>query len=139
MSAYNTLCRWLAASVALPASLVLTGCKPSIAEMTPEEHRRMAPILAKLTPRCVGRYLIDMPKDFVLNPVSKTLIEGVTLDVRPMKKFQFDTALELRRLQIESGKFPQPYLSEVRPVPSAEGVIFNRADGGSSPAIRMWD
>lgn len=130
-------CR-LVAFMAL-AALALNGCKPTVAEMTPDEHRRMAPILAKLTPRCIGRYLIDLPKDFVLNPVSKTLIDGVTIEVRPMKKYQFDSALELRRLQIESEKFPQPYLKDVRPVPAAQGAIFNRAEGGSSASSRVWE
>lgn len=129
--------RLLAAVCAL--SLGLSACQPKVATMTADEQRRMAPILAKLTTRCVGRYLIDLPQDFVLNPVSKTLIEGVTIDVRPMKRQEFDLALEQRHLQIKSEKFPQPYLTEVRPVPGAEGLIFNRAQGGSSVSSRSWE
>jgi Tle cognate immunity protein 4 C-terminal domain/Tle cognate immunity protein 4 N-terminal domain len=134
-----TLARWPLATCAVLAAVALSGCQPTIADMPPDEQRRMAPILAKLTPRCVGRYLIDLPHDFVLNPVSKTLIEGVTINIQPMKRHEFDTALELRQVQIKNGTFPTPYLTEVRPVPNAEGAIFNRATGGSSASGRTWE
>ena len=68
--------------------------QPKAIPMTPEEAQRVEALTANMTTRCMGRYLVDMPERFVLNPVSTTQIEGVKVAVQPMLKQHFEMALE---------------------------------------------
>jgi Tle cognate immunity protein 4 C-terminal domain/Tle cognate immunity protein 4 N-terminal domain len=128
---------WLA-SLALFASLA--ACQPnSKVTMTPEEAQRVKEWTAKMTPRCVGRLVVDLPKSFVLNRESDTEIDGVSIKIKPQTRMTFDFAFDIMKKALESkmmlGGFkpPRPLLRQVIPLPGGEpGGVFDRAksDGG---------
>ncbi|WP_434516415.1 hypothetical protein AB6Q56_07320 [Dechloromonas sp. ARDL1] len=72
--------------LAAMAALLMTACSPSfkVPEMTPEETSRLEALTQRMTTRCVGRYLIDLPEDFVLNPANPVTVEGIPIKVTPM-------------------------------------------------------
>jgi len=63
-------------------SLALAACQPETPKMTPEESQRIEALTSRMTPRCVGRYLIDLPDDFELNPIHTTRLEGVEIAIK---------------------------------------------------------
>ena len=91
-----------------------------------------------MTPRCLGRYLIDLPAGFVLNPIHPTKIEGVDVDVQPLTRAAFELAFEARRKELESTMLVGedrhlPLLRKALPVPGpAVGAVFDRAKSDSS-------
>jgi hypothetical protein len=84
---------------------LLVACSPQTIPMTPEEAKRVDALTAKMTTRCVGRFLLDLPVDFVLNSQSSTEIDGVKIEVSPMEKVLFQQRLEGRLAQLERTKF----------------------------------
>jgi hypothetical protein len=83
----------------VPLFLLLpAACQPNyeIPAMTPEETQAIETLTARMAPRCVGRYLIDLPVDFVLNPITTTKLEGVDITITPMERGRFDAVLKAR-------------------------------------------
>lgn len=86
-----------------------------------------------MIPRCVGRYLIDMPESFVLNSEFSVTIDGVPIDIKPMKQAAFklkleDYEAELRK-QTMYGEPNVPYLRKIESSPQVQlGKVFNRAE-----------
>lgn len=118
---------------ALVLAVMLTACQPKAIPMTPEEAQRVEALTANMTTRCMGRYLVDMPERFVLNPVSTTQIEGVKVAVQPMLKQHFEMALEAKKAELSRTRFRGnekdfPYVRSTTLLPlPREGVVFDRA------------
>lgn len=92
----------------------------------------MAKLTEHMTTRCVGRYLVDLPQDFVLNSEGGQDIDGVKIDVLPMKEAEFRLLLANRKKELENtlmvGSEKYPFLREIIPLPDhAPGMIFDRA------------
>ena len=125
----------------LSSILLLAACQPKheIPAMTPEESQVVETLTARLKPRCVGRYLIDLPIDFVLNPISTTKLEGVDITIKPMERGRFDAELTARKEAIAKerpvagGK--QPFLRAVHDIQDHSGVVFDRADAPDRAGI----
>ena len=118
-------------------ALALFACSPQTPAMTPEESKRLESLTARMTTRCVGRYQIEMPKVFVINSESRAEIEGVKVDVRPLKRQMFEVAFETRRQLLERKMQPgkdrnRPHLRKIIPLPDSLGVIFDRAESEAS-------
>ncbi len=100
----------------LSSILLLAACQPKheIPAMTPEESQVVETLTARLKPRCVGRYLIDLPIDFVLNPITTTKLEGVdiTITKRYSNKWQLAGALTI---QNNPQYFPEGSVDFVNP------------------------
>ena len=77
----STHCCPRAFLLALSSILLLAACQPKyeIPAMTPEESQVIENLTTRLKPRCIGRYRIDLPIDFVLNPITTTKLEGVDI------------------------------------------------------------
>lgn len=54
----------------------------------------MKKITQNMTPRCIGRYLIDMPDDLVLNSQFNVSIYDVKIEIKPMTQSAFTLQLE---------------------------------------------
>jgi hypothetical protein len=127
--------------LALSSILLLVACQPKheISAMTPEETQAIDTLTARLKPRCVGRYLIDLPIDFVLNPITTTKLEGVDITIVPMERGRFDAELTARKEAIAKerpvagGK--QPFLRAVHDIQDHSGVVFDRADAPDRAGI----
>ncbi len=116
--------------VAFVATFV-AACQPKATLMTPEESLRIETMTAKMTTRCVGRYLIDMPQSFSLNSESTTTVDGVNVSVRPMEKRIFELRLESREAAMRRpwvpGAYAEPKLMRIESTPSIViGKVFNR-------------
>lgn len=122
-------------SVVLALLALLTGCQPKALSMTPEETQRVEAITANMTTRCVGRYLIDMPEQFVLNSESNTVIESVKVAVQPMDARLFEITLagkkaELSRMKFHGKRSEFPFVRAITSLPpTSTGILIDRAEG----------
>lgn len=124
------------------AFLLLSACQPKMPTMKPEEAQRIATLTQQMTTRCVGRYLIDLPSQFVLNTSSITRIEGVSFASMPMSKAQFDLLLQRRRLELTNQRIDgeqTPSLTDVKELSGGGGLVFNRSRTGTNPVLRAWE
>lgn len=124
------------------AVFLMTACQSETPAMTPAEAKRVANLTDRMTTRCVGRYLIDLPEQFVLNSSSITQIEGVSIEATPMSRTDFDARLQRRKTALEREKIDAeetPSLTEIRKLPEGIGLVFNRSRTGSSAALRAWE
>jgi Tle cognate immunity protein 4 C-terminal domain/Tle cognate immunity protein 4 N-terminal domain len=101
--------------------------------MATEDARRIETLTSKLTPRCIGRHLIDLPEAFVLNSEDATEVEGVKVKVLPISKSNFSSLLASRESELKrqhmAGEPDNPFLKKVLPAPDQfEGKIFNRGE-----------
>jgi len=113
--------------------LLLSACQPDIPTMNAEETRRVADLTERMTTRCVGRYLIDLPQPFTLNGLWTAEVEGVKIAVRPMDKAVFDGQMKAYKEQLHATHLPLgklPYLGFISETP--QGVVINRVDSSAS-------
>lgn len=129
-------------------AFVMTACQPANPPMSPQETAYMDALTQNPTPRCVGRYMIDLPEN--MTPVTGphgTEIEDVKIEVTPMNRAQFEIALkgregELRNELMLPNKYP--WLHKTYALPnSADGIVFDRAKNlaGSdrfSRTLELW-
>lgn len=124
---------------------LLNACQPQskVPPMTADEAARMAPITSRLTTRCAGRYLIDVPEIFVLSPVHLNTVEKVEVSIQPMTKSAFEMKLRYRRMELEAERniYHQrnPTLERVVELADGVGLLFNRAESTSSNYFRVWE
>lgn len=133
---------WTAGLLTTATLLTMAACQPVSTPMTPEEIRRVAQLAERMAPRCVGRYVIDLPEKFVLNSQSSAETEDVKIDVRPMTKSRFDLELADRKKVIEHERLDgedTPSLTETRTLQDGSGLVFNRSRNGGSAALRTWE
>lgn len=112
------------------AAMLTTACQSKAPEMTPEETRRIADLTERMSPRCVGRYLIDLPERFVLNSESTTELEGVKARVAPMGRGEFDATLRQVDARMRQEKIygeDRPSLLATHEIPGGHGQVFNRS------------
>ncbi|TVT70734.1 MAG: hypothetical protein FHP92_17440 [Denitromonas halophila] len=133
----------------LPLSfiLILSACAYEVPDMTPEEAKHINQLVHNMTPRCIGRYLVDLPEGFVLNEISRTEIEAVRIVITPEKESRFLTLFERRQATLQSQQLPvsgNPLLKEMVSLPDdALGGIFDRAESAASSGragrtLELW-
>ncbi|MES2316880.1 MAG: T6SS immunity protein Tli4 family protein [Pseudomonadota bacterium] len=101
----------------------------------------------ELTTRCIGRYLIDLPSDLVLNPLGGQTIDDVVLWVTHATAEEYKTALARRTTQLTAAAVsrsgvPYPALRKTVPLPAGtDGVLFDRAklDGLAGRTARVLE
>lgn len=91
----------------------------------------MKTLTSEMTTRCVGRHLLDLPRDLVQNSQSYAEVEGVKVNVTPSTRNAFDLWLGTRKQIIENtilpGKDRFPFLRKIIELPSGEvGLVFDR-------------
>lgn len=103
----------------------------------------MKKITQTMTPRCIGRYLIDMPEDLVLNSQFNVVIDEVSIELKPMTKQAFDARTEKREIELKAerlmGKSDQPVLKEIVPIENGYGRVFDRSRDGGSNVLRKLE
>jgi Tle cognate immunity protein 4 C-terminal domain/Tle cognate immunity protein 4 N-terminal domain len=121
-------------SLALVATLALGACQPKPLPMTEQEAQRVQQFTIQMSPRCVGRYIIDLPKAFVLNSESSATLDEVKIKVLPQDRFAFDWFFDKRKEVLEKTMLPgternRPHLRAVVPLPSTNiGAVFDRSE-----------
>lgn len=104
--------------------------------MNPEEAAHLDRLMARVVPRGIGRYLVDLPEMFVINPVHTSVIEGVTVSVQPMSKASFDVRFDAYKAKLSKTKLPisgDPHLRSTIALPNqAPGAVFDRTEDATS-------
>lgn len=125
------------------AALLISACQAKLPALTEKEAKNMQTLTKKMTPRCMGRYLIDVPEDMELNSEGGQEIEGVTIDIKPMTETLFMSMLKNRKLELESEMlFREPKmhtLKEAKPIEGTRGFIFDRAESTGSNVLRTLE
>lgn len=126
-------------------AFVMTACQPATPPMSPQETAYMDALTQNPTPRCVGRYMIDLPEN--MTPVTGphgTEIEDVKIEVTPMNQTRYELALKEREHLLKNqhmdGEANNPYLKSVIKLANNSGLIFNRARAtGSADVARTLE
>lgn len=121
------------AVVLLLIAPTLVACQPRTPPMTPEEKTVIDTLTSHMTPRCIGRYLVDMPERIRLTSLQTSKVEDVTIEVLPMAEEFFKIGLAERQTKLAKthmdGEPDVPFLKATYPLPNnAPGIIFNRAE-----------
>jgi hypothetical protein len=132
---------------ALLASATLTlgvaGCQPSLPPLTPQEQATMQTLTHAMTPRCIGRYLIDLPASMVPSGWGGLKAQGVNIEVAPLNESLFRWRYEQREAELRAAHLDahpdQPVLKEIIPLRGAIGGIFNRSENGGSNGSRTLE
>ncbi len=114
------------------ATLMAVSQPNQALSMTSEEAQQIAALTERMTTRCVGRYLVDLPEVFVLNSESSDEVEGLRIKVAPISKAEFLRRLSSREAQLSrmhmDGRPDRPALKGTEAAVSVQlGKIFNRA------------
>ena len=124
-------------------TLGITGCQPSLPPLTPQEHVTMQTLTHAMTPRCIGRYLIDLPAGMVPSGWGGLKAQGVNIEVTPMNESLFQWRYEQREAELRAAHLDahpdQPVLKEIIPLRGAIGGIFNRSETGGTNGSRTLE
>ncbi|MBB1634271.1 hypothetical protein A9975_25870 [Cupriavidus sp. UME77] len=125
-------------------ALCLTACNPP-KPLTQEENKTVSELTSNLGPRCVGRYLIDMPADvFVFGSIT---VDRVPIEVMAMPEDQFQREVASREAELKGTRSADayPFLYASGEVSGAATRYFiHRGDVLADPSRRVieaykWD
>ena len=136
------LTRLRTAALCALSLLPLIACQPEPPTMTPEETQTIETLTTKMTPRCVGRYLIDLPEGFVINPITTTKLNGVHITIEPMERYRFDAALKARQEVLNKEHImgeDTPSLLATTLLSDGAGYVFNRSRANTSMILRTLE
>lgn len=142
-----------ASAVAFSTLFVLlfaAGCKPaSVAALTPQEKLHMDRLTQDPVTRCIGRYLIDVPRHMVPqarwnHQTSSEIVghyrDGVSVSVKPMERRAFDAALLGRHKELKAARFDaSPEWGSILESATSVGTDVSPAmlfDAAAGPSIR---
>ncbi|MGO2259194.1 MAG: T6SS immunity protein Tli4 family protein [Hafnia alvei] len=105
--------------------------------LTEQEHKVVETLLANSTPRCVGRYLIDLPES-ISSPIGTVYINKQEIESNRLYLPAFEQRIRLREeeLRITQPVSPEdaPFLKHVYQLPnSMKGIIFERTSSRGTP------
>ncbi|KID03498.1 T6SS immunity protein Tli4 family protein [Hafnia alvei] len=110
---------------------------PPQVTLTEQEHKVVETLLANSTPRCVGRYLIDLPES-ISSPIGTVYINKQEIEANRLYLPAFEQRIRLREeellktqpVRVENA----PYLKRIYPLPHGmKGIIFERASSSGGP------
>jgi len=93
--------KWSTTLAALGFAICLTACHRN-PPLTLQEQEIVTELTANLTPRCVGRYVIDMPGDALA--FSFATLNGVKVEAKAMTQKGYETALDARSQELKTAK-----------------------------------
>ncbi|MFC0229144.1 T6SS immunity protein Tli4 family protein [Serratia aquatilis] len=96
--------------------------------LTEQEHHVVDNLLVNATPRCIGRYLIDLPENFN-SPIGTVYINKNEIEFQRLYLPAFEQRIRLREDELQKTKTIHaedgPYLKNIYPLPNGmKGVIF---------------
>lgn len=113
---------------------------PSKLALTEQEHIVVENLLTNLTPRCIGRYIIDLPDSFVLPDASLVQINKQNVETKRMYLPAFEQRIRLREQELRNKRTisaeDAPFLKQVYPLPDGmQGIIFEHNSSDVSPDV----
>jgi len=124
----------------LLGGLLLTACH-KVPAMTDAEQLALQPYISQLQPRCLGRYLIDLPSQmrYGLADNMRTVINDATISVKPISQALFEANLKQRLAYLKQltiiDNHSQNGLDLV--VPIQGGMVFDRVEDDKYPTSRV--
>jgi len=115
--------------------------------MNKEEAAQIDRLMQRVVPRGVGRYLVDLPELFVVNPIHSSVIDGVSVSVQSMSKASFEAQFDAYKTKLSQTKLPRsgnPYLRSITALPTqALGAVFDRTEDASGSdrmarTLELW-
>jgi predicted heme/steroid binding protein len=97
---------WTTTLSAACLALCLTACN-SPEPLTQQEKQTVTELTANLSPRCVGRYLIDMPNDALT--FGDTKVQGVRLEAQAMSQQDYQNEVDARGTELKAIKHVKGY------------------------------
>ncbi|CAM2168922.1 Tle cognate immunity protein 4 C-terminal domain-containing protein [Paraburkholderia sacchari] len=88
-------------SIALAIALI-AACGKIFQPLTEKERNTVSKLTSDLKPRCVGRYLIDMPGDAL--SAGYVVVEGVTVETKRMSSDEFTREMGAREASLKAKK-----------------------------------
>ena len=106
-------------------------------QLTANERKVMDEKMGNYTPRCIGRYLIDLPEDFVFKG-GLTMINDKQIETQRMYLPAFEQRIRLREKELQELKpihtINSPFLKKIYKLPAGmNGVIFEYASSEIAP------
>ncbi|MBM2765427.1 T6SS immunity protein Tli4 family protein [Burkholderia anthina] len=86
----------------LVCAVFLTSCSAKDIRLTEQEQGTVAEMTTNMKPRCVGRYLIDLPNNVL--PIGDANFEGVRVHAKSMSLEQFKSDMHQRESELKATK-----------------------------------
>jgi hypothetical protein len=96
----------------------MAACTQSPPPLTQQEKQTVTELTKNLKPRCVGRYLIDLPNDALA--VGWLTVQGVTFEATPMTREKFEQGMAAHQAELKAkpiSRFGYRVLYKYGPVP----------------------
>ncbi len=105
-------------------TLSLSACGQSTAPLSEEETRTVMELKNQLQPKCMGRYLIDMPAD--VSVFGSATLHGVTFESKAMSLKDYREEVDAREKKLKGMKHPDgyQYLFSYGPAGTSETYYF---------------
>ncbi|AYD42614.1 T6SS immunity protein Tli4 family protein [Yersinia rochesterensis] len=113
---------------------------PSKLALTEQEYIVVENLLTNRTPRCIGRYIIDLPESFVLPDASLVQINKQNVETKRMYLPAFEQRIRLREQELRNTRTVSaedaPFLRQIYSLPDGmKGVIFDHNSSDISPDV----
>ncbi len=105
-------------------TVILSACGQSTAPLSEEETRTVMELKNQLQPKCVGRYLIDMPAD--VSVFGSATLHGVTFESMAMSLKDYREEVDAREKELKGKKHQEgfQYLYAHGPASAPETYYF---------------
>ncbi|WP_175718504.1 T6SS immunity protein Tli4 family protein [Burkholderia anthina] len=128
----------------LVCAILLTSCSAKDIKLTEQEKRTVAEMTTNMKPRCVGRYLIDLPIN--AQPIGKAKFDGVNIETKFQSVDDFKREMDARQVELKSARNPRNYQfffggDKVRGMENTRYFIFNSdlSDANRNIEVHKWD
>ncbi|SCC54746.1 T6SS immunity protein Tli4 family protein [Kosakonia oryziphila] len=112
--------------------------------LTEQEHKVVDNLLVNLTPRCIGRYQIDLPENLI-SPIGLVIINKQEIETKRTYLPAFEQRIRLREAELRKtqpiSQEDAPFLKNIYPLPNGmKGIVFEHTSSQVSPdAFRIFE
>ncbi|WP_241484902.1 T6SS immunity protein Tli4 family protein [Caballeronia zhejiangensis] len=134
-------------AVLIGVAVLTSACQQKSRDLTEQEKKTVMNTTTDLKPRCVGRYLIDLPGDVRSAGVVK--LQGVIVDFSSKTQEQFEHDMEQLEVELKATKSPTGYrylyeYGKVRNIDHSRYFVSLGSRASPSDAVRFieaykWD
>ncbi|MFP3501405.1 T6SS immunity protein Tli4 family protein [Burkholderia sp. SIMBA_062] len=128
----------------LICAILLTACGVKTPALTEQEKKMVKEMTMDMKPRCVGRYLIDLPAS--AQPIGHAKFEGVMVNAKIQTLEEFEHGMIVREAELKVTKNPLGYQfffesGKVRGIKHTRYFISNPelSDANRDIEVHKWD
>lgn len=110
--------------------------------LTEKDYILMDAFFEKITPQCIGPFVLDVPISFNNANGNQVFIDDFRIESKFIYPPAFRQRIELREQELRNGKTSEknaPVLKEIITLPDGKGVIFDRNKSGQDDLIRTLE